>query len=90
MRRLILLNAACLLACSAAGAPALAKSQADDSTCHLKSYSYLVGAYVTETANIGGDYRLLEAGRDPGPVQPKRLTIVYDRSDNRIVSVSCG
>jgi hypothetical protein len=86
----MLLSGACILACSAVGAPALAKSKADDSTCHLKNYSYLVGAYITETANIGGDHRLLEVGKNPGPVQPKRLTIVYDSNDNRIVSVNCG
>ena len=89
MSRLMLLSSACLLACSAAGAPALAKS-ADDSTCHLKNYSYLVGADVTKTMGINDDHRLLEVGKNPGPVQPKRLTIVYDRNDNRIVSVNCG
>ena len=88
MGRLMLLSGACLLALGTTGAPAIAK--AEDSTCHLKSYSYLVGENITETRNIGADFRLLEAGRAPGPAQPKRLTIVYDSGSERVVSVSCG
>ena len=92
MGRLMLLSGACLLALGTTGAPALAKAdaKAEDSTCHLKSYSYLVGENITETRNIGADFRLLEAGRAPGPAQPKRLTIVYDSGSERVVSVSCG
>ena len=92
MGKLMMLSGAFLLACGTLAAPALAKSDSkvEDSTCHLKSYSYLVGANIVETRNLGTDYRLISAGANPGPAQPSRVTFVYDSGTNLILSVSCG
>lgn len=88
MRKLILLSG-CLLACGAVANPALAKSKST-TTCDMKNYSYLVGKNVSETQYISDDFRVVPAGSNPDAVQPKRLTIVYDRGSDRIVSVNCG
>jgi hypothetical protein len=91
MTKQILLIAACLVASGTLAGPVLAKSNSTSAdTCHSRSYSYLIGANFVESRNIGDSYRLLEAGRDPGPVQPNRLTIVYNPSTELIVSLSCG
>ena len=89
MRRLMTLAGACLLAAGTLATPAAAKSK-DDSACHLKSYSGLVGQNISQARYIGDNYRLIAMGSDPGPAQPSRLTIFYDQGSDRIVSVVCG
>ena len=89
MRKLIVLSGACLMACGALGGPALAKSNAS-ATCDSKYYSYLVGKDISETQNLTADYRLVPAGASAAAAQPGRLTIVYDKGSQTILSVSCG
>jgi hypothetical protein len=86
----MLLGSACLLASATFGTAAVARSKGDDSTCHVKSYAALIGESITETRNLGNNYRLIVAGTNPGPVQPERLTFVYDAASDRIVNVMCG
>jgi hypothetical protein len=88
MRKLILLSG-CLLAFGAIANPALAKSKSA-ATCDMKEYSYLVGKNVSETRFISDDFRVVAAGSPADAAQPKRLTIVYDKGSDRILSVSCG
>jgi hypothetical protein len=88
MRKLILLTGG-LAALGTTAGPALAKSQAS-TTCNMKEYSYLVGKNVAETQYISDDFRVLAAGAAVDASQPRRLTIVYDKGSDRIVSVSCG
>jgi hypothetical protein len=91
MTKLMVLSAAFLLASGTLGGSALAKSSSTSAdTCHSKSYSYLIGGNIIQTQNLGGNYRLLEAGRNPGPVQPDRLTILYDPGTELITSLICG
>ena len=56
----------------------------------MKDYSYLVGKNVSETRYISDDFRVVAAGSPADAAQPKRLTIVYDKGSDRILSVSCG
>lgn len=89
MGKLILLSGACLVACGTIAGPALAKSKSGD-TCNARSNTFLVGQDISETQKIWDAYRLLEKRADAGPVQPNRLTIVYDKGNGRILSVACG
>jgi len=83
---------ACLLVAVGTANPAVAAeaTPAGASACDAKQYGSLVGKAREEARWIGGDYRLLPAGRAPGKVKPSRVTIFYDPNSNRITDVACG
>jgi len=76
----------------AAAAPAVAKQpDPKTATCDAKYYDYLVGQKLDAARDISGttNYRVLAQGAQTGAADPKRMTVVVDKS-NFIVDVACG
>jgi hypothetical protein len=91
--RKIIFGVAALLIATTAAAPAFASGATSGGTkapCDAKYYSDLVGQSIDAARSVSGsNYRLLPSGADRGQSDPRRMTIVYDRS-NKIVEVACG